>query len=88
LLASPPQFNVRVDPGMYKVATKIASEVKLSSSYTVPGTNTTFTLPYAPKIKVRVAAARTCVSNEAALLSPTSRPNGNCIAWLRLPWQC
>lgn len=52
---------------MYAVATKVASKLKLSSSYTPPGTNTTFTLPYAPKIKARRQRQAGRVSRRAAL---------------------
>ncbi|KAL4457745.1 hypothetical protein ABPG75_012610 [Micractinium tetrahymenae] len=48
----PAKFNIYVDPGLLATAKKVASTVKLSRSYTVPGTNTTFTLGTIPKIKV------------------------------------
>lgn len=48
----PAKFNIYVNPGLLATAKKVASTVKLSRSYTVPGSNTTFTLPTTPKIKV------------------------------------
>lgn len=48
----PAEFDLQVDPGLLAVAKKVASTVKLSNKYTVPGTNTTFILDKTPKIKV------------------------------------
>ncbi len=45
------QFNIYVDPDLLATAKKVAATVKLSRSYTVPGSNTTFTLDTIPKIK-------------------------------------
>ncbi|KAL4443009.1 hypothetical protein ABPG77_008500 [Micractinium sp. CCAP 211/92] len=48
----PAKFNIYVDPDLLATAKKVAATVKLSRSYTVPGSNTTFTLDTIPKIKV------------------------------------
>ena len=48
----PPQYSVHVNPRMLVVAKAVARKVKLPASYTVPGTQTTYTLSDTPKIKV------------------------------------
>lgn len=52
------QYNIPADPALLAVAKKVASTVTLSSSYTVPGTNTTYQLGYTPKIKASAAGMR------------------------------
>lgn len=87
---SAPQYNLPVDAGMLAVAKKVAASVGLSSKYTIPGTNITFTLAVKPKIKAGWAEGKGSrqAEKEGALPGTSAWPPSPDVQRLAIPGTC